>query len=167
MYVFMACTLYHGMYISEWQVIFPALDSRIKNVAPTYTLEHKDENDIFDLLSGLLSSVQKENNLSKSVSRQLISCTEAIQTSLGQHMSKEEEQVDFLTFFLTNNNWGIYDLIALMKNACLYIFSKDERFMQLSEVIRIQESRVLGPEYVFCIISILGLGNCKKGIGWV
>lgn len=78
---------------SEDEVIFPALDSRIKNVAPTYTLEHKDENDIFNLLSGLLSSVQKENNLSKSVSRQLISCTEAIQTSLGQHMSKEEEQV--------------------------------------------------------------------------
>jgi hypothetical protein len=29
------------------QVIFPALDIRVKNVAGTYSLEHKGENDLF------------------------------------------------------------------------------------------------------------------------
>lgn len=80
---------------AEDEVIFPALDSRIKNIAPTYALEHKNENDLFDLMSELLCSVQKESDgrLIERLCRQIICCTEAIQTSLGQHMSKEEEQV--------------------------------------------------------------------------
>eukprot|EP00250_Pteridium_aquilinum_P019141 c24314_g1_i1 orf=828-4589(+) len=80
---------------AEDEVIFPALDSRVKNVAPTYSMEHKDENYLFDVLSELLNSAQKEDDasLSKRLRRELICCTEAIQTSLCHHMSKEEEQV--------------------------------------------------------------------------
>ncbi|KAI9113843.1 hypothetical protein K1719_015094 [Acacia pycnantha] len=48
---------------AEDEVIFPALDIRVKNVAQTYSLEHK------------------------------ASCTGALQTSVNQHMDKEEEQV--------------------------------------------------------------------------
>ncbi|XP_038981730.1 zinc finger protein BRUTUS-like isoform X2 [Phoenix dactylifera] len=74
---------------AEDEVIFPALDIRVKNVARTYSLEHKGESDLFDQLFDLLSSdVQTD-----SFRRELASCTGAIQTSLSQHMSKEEEQV--------------------------------------------------------------------------
>jgi len=72
------------------QVIFPALDIRVKNVAGTYSLEHKGENDLFEHLFALLQlDVQNDD----AIRRELASCTGAIQTSLTQHMSKEEEQV--------------------------------------------------------------------------
>jgi len=72
------------------QVIFPALDIRVKNVARTYSLEHEGESVLFDKLFDLLSkSVQNEEGYR----RELASCTGALQTSISQHMSKEEEQV--------------------------------------------------------------------------
>ncbi|KAI8527685.1 hypothetical protein RHMOL_Rhmol12G0094500 [Rhododendron molle] len=75
---------------AEDEVIFPALDIRVKNVARTYSLEHEGESVLFDQLFALLNSnVQTEEN-SK---RELASCTGALQTSISQHMSKEEEQV--------------------------------------------------------------------------
>nr|GLL21912.1 zinc finger protein BRUTUS-like [Ipomoea trifida] len=75
---------------AEDEVIFPALDKRVKNVARTYSLEHKGESDLFDLLFELLNS---HNQSHESFPRELASCTGALQTSLCQHMSKEEEQV--------------------------------------------------------------------------
>ncbi|MCO5569693.1 hypothetical protein L7F22_023409 [Adiantum nelumboides] len=79
---------------AEDEVIFPALDRRIKNIALTYSLEHKNEDELFDLMSQLLSSAKKESNSSlyKKLKRELLCCTEAIQTSLCKHMSKEEKQ---------------------------------------------------------------------------
>ena len=74
----------------QLQVIFPALDIRVKNVAGTYSLEHKGENDLFTQLLALLQlNIQNDDALR----RELASCTGAIQTCLTQHMSKEEEQV--------------------------------------------------------------------------
>ncbi|XP_010274617.1 PREDICTED: uncharacterized protein LOC104609887 [Nelumbo nucifera] len=75
---------------AEDEVIFPALDIRVKNVARTYSLEHKGESDLFDQLFELLNS-SKQND--ESFRRELASCTGALQTSVSQHMSKEEEQV--------------------------------------------------------------------------
>ncbi|MCD7451774.1 hypothetical protein HAX54_013422 [Datura stramonium] len=75
---------------AEDEVIFPALDIRVKNVARTYSLEHKGESDLFDHLFEILNS-EKQNY--ESFPRELASCTGALQTSLSQHMSKEEEQV--------------------------------------------------------------------------
>ncbi|KAK9105795.1 hypothetical protein Scep_022639 [Stephania cephalantha] len=75
---------------AEDEVIFPALDIRVKNVARTYSLEHQGESDLFDQLFELLNS-NKQND--ESFRRELASCTGALQTSLSQHMSKEEEQV--------------------------------------------------------------------------
>ncbi|XP_073004012.1 zinc finger protein BRUTUS [Typha latifolia] len=75
---------------AEDAVIFPALDIRVKNVAQTYSLEHKGESDLFDQLVDLLSLDVQDDD---SFRRELASCTGAIQTSLNQHMSKEEEQV--------------------------------------------------------------------------
>ncbi|KAK9115024.1 hypothetical protein Syun_021821 [Stephania yunnanensis] len=75
---------------AEDEVIFPALDIRVKNVARTYSLEHQGESDLFDQLFELLNS-NKQND--ESFRRELASCTGALQTSVSQHMSKEEEQV--------------------------------------------------------------------------
>ncbi|GMY15313.1 zinc finger protein BRUTUS isoform X1 [Fagus crenata] len=75
---------------AEDEVIFPALDIRVKNVAQTYSLEHKGESNLFDHLFELLnSSTQNDENFP----RELASCTGALQTSVSQHMAKEEEQV--------------------------------------------------------------------------
>ncbi|MBA0666529.1 hypothetical protein Goklo_002930, partial [Gossypium klotzschianum] len=71
-------------------VIFPALDIRVKNVAPTYSLEHEGESVLFDQLFALLTSDMQNE---ESYRRELASCTGALQTSISQHMSKEEEQV--------------------------------------------------------------------------
>ena len=72
------------------QVIFPALDIRVKNVARTYSLEHEGESYLFDKLFELVETkVQNE----ESYKRELASRTGALQTSISQHMSKEEEQV--------------------------------------------------------------------------
>ncbi|XP_061989050.1 zinc finger protein BRUTUS [Rosa rugosa] len=75
---------------AEDEVIFPALDIRVKNVAQTYSLEHKGETNLFDHLFELLSSNAQSD---ESFTRELASCTGALQTSVSQHMAKEEEQV--------------------------------------------------------------------------
>ncbi|KAG6707158.1 hypothetical protein I3842_06G018200 [Carya illinoinensis] len=75
---------------AEDEVIFPALDNRVKNIARTYSLEHEGEIVLFDQLFSLLeSNMQSE----ESYRRELASCTGALQTSINQHMSKEEAQV--------------------------------------------------------------------------
>ncbi|XP_027340585.1 zinc finger protein BRUTUS-like isoform X2 [Abrus precatorius] len=75
---------------AEDEVIFPALDIRVKNVAQTYSLEHKGESNLFDHLFELLNSSMHDD---ESFPRELASCTGALQTSVSQHMAKEEEQV--------------------------------------------------------------------------
>jgi hypothetical protein len=61
-----------------------------KNVAGTYSLEHKGESGLFSQLFALLQlDIQNDDGLR----RELASCTGAIQTCITQHMSKEEEQV--------------------------------------------------------------------------
>ncbi|KAK7271233.1 hypothetical protein RJT34_26963 [Clitoria ternatea] len=75
---------------AEDEVIFPALDIRVKNVAQTYSLEHKGESDLFDHLFELLNSYIHND---ESFPKELASCTGALQTSVSQHMAKEEEQV--------------------------------------------------------------------------
>ena len=76
----------------ESQVIFPALDISMKNVARTYSLEHEGESVLFDQLFALLNSDMHNEESSR---RELASCTGALQTSISQHMSKEEEQVNY------------------------------------------------------------------------
>ncbi|KAK9705201.1 hypothetical protein RND81_07G040400 [Saponaria officinalis] len=75
---------------AEDEVIFPALDIRVKNVARTYSLEHEGESVLFNELFELLT---REVHNDESYRRELASRTGALQTSISQHMSKEEEQV--------------------------------------------------------------------------
>lgn len=80
--------------LDDLQVIFPALDLRVKNVANAYSLEHQTESHLFDQMFLLLTAALKEKGSAPmELRRELICCTEAIQTTLCQHLSKEEEQV--------------------------------------------------------------------------
>lgn len=103
----------------ELQVIFPALDIRVKNVAQTYSLEHKGETNLFDHLFELLNSNAKDD---ESFPRELASCTGALQTSVSQHMAKEEEQVLFhfytlnLYFFCSYHQLGDVPLVFAFYN---------------------------------------------------
>ncbi|KAG8366638.1 hypothetical protein BUALT_Bualt17G0100500 [Buddleja alternifolia] len=92
---------------AEDEVIFPALDIRVKNVARTYSLEHEGESVLFDQLFALLGNDMKNE---ESYNRELASCTGALQTSIGQHMSKEEEQV----FPLLNEKFSFEEQASLV-----------------------------------------------------
>ncbi|XVF53889.1 hypothetical protein PTKIN_Ptkin05aG0135900 [Pterospermum kingtungense] len=83
-------SIYKHHSVAEDEVIFPALDIRVKNVAKTYSLEHKGESNLFDHLFELLNSYMQDD---ENFPRELASCTGALQTSISQHMAKEEEQV--------------------------------------------------------------------------
>nr|PNR27802.1 hypothetical protein PHYPA_029954 [Physcomitrium patens] len=87
-------TIYKHFCSAEDEVILPALDSRVKNVAHSYSLEHKVESDQFDQIAQLLSNpLAEDGRVASSLHSQLGSCTEALHTTLCQHLSKEEEQV--------------------------------------------------------------------------
>lgn len=52
------------------------------------------ESDLFEQMSDLLNkALQEKGNVPASLRRDLICCTEALQTTLCQHLSKEEQQV--------------------------------------------------------------------------
>jgi hypothetical protein len=76
------------------QVIFLALDVHVKNVACTYSLEHESIDDLFDSIFHCLEVLleEKKINISKAF-QELICSISTIQTSICQHMLKEEEQV--------------------------------------------------------------------------
>ncbi|GAB2280041.1 hypothetical protein Dimus_014679 [Dionaea muscipula] len=78
------------MIYCEPQVIFPALDIRVKNVARTYSLEHEGEGVLFDQLFEVLNSNMQTE---ESYRRELACRAGALHTSISQHLSKEEEQV--------------------------------------------------------------------------
>ncbi|XP_010544003.1 PREDICTED: uncharacterized protein LOC104816755 [Tarenaya hassleriana] len=84
------CGVYKHHSNAEDEVIFPALDMRVKNVARTYSLEHEGESVLFDHLFELLNSNMQNE---ESYRRELASRMGALHTSISQHLSKEEEQV--------------------------------------------------------------------------
>lgn len=62
----------------------------MKNIVRAYSLEHKGESDLFNQLYEMLDS---EKQMDESFHRELASVISALQTSISQHMSKEEQQV--------------------------------------------------------------------------
>ncbi|KAK9036720.1 hypothetical protein V6N11_078712 [Hibiscus sabdariffa] len=79
-------SIYKQHSVAEDEVLFPALDIRVKNVAKTYSLEHKGESNLFELLNSYMEE-------DESFPKELASCTGALRASISQHMAKEEEQV--------------------------------------------------------------------------
>ncbi|KAK7291413.1 hypothetical protein RIF29_06540 [Crotalaria pallida] len=86
-------SMYTHHSIAEDEVVFPALDIRVKNVAQTYSLEHQNESNLFNHLFELLNSSNSSIHNDENFLRELASCTGALKTSVSQHMAKEEEQV--------------------------------------------------------------------------
>lgn len=79
-----------------WQVIFLALDVHVKNVASTYSLEHKSIDGLFDSIFFRLNAMLEENgdqDVSVKPFQELVLCIGTIETFISNHMLKEEKQV--------------------------------------------------------------------------
>lgn len=77
---------------TEDEVIFLALDTCIKNVARTYSLEHESILDLFGTVFHWLDRLE-ENKSGLKPFQELVVCIGTMQSSICQHMLKEEEQV--------------------------------------------------------------------------
>ena len=74
--------------------MYPTLDSKVKNVTSAYSVEHEDEERLFEQLSSLLSAaLQQEGKARIATVRQLECKTEEVHTTLRKHLAKEEEQL--------------------------------------------------------------------------
>ncbi|KFK41911.1 hypothetical protein AALP_AA2G188400 [Arabis alpina] len=82
---------YHSA--AEDEVIFSALDARVKNIVPNYSLEHAGTDDLFTSIFHWLHVLEEEIGSISDVLRQVILCISTIQSSICQHMLKEERQV--------------------------------------------------------------------------
>ncbi|XP_072968294.1 zinc finger protein BRUTUS isoform X1 [Typha angustifolia] len=158
---------------AEDAVIFPALDSRVKNVARTYHLEHEGESDLFNQLFDLLRlDVQNSDGFR----RELASCTRAIQTSLSQHMSKEKEQVfplllekfsfeeqaDLVWQFLCNIPVTMMVEFLPWLSACV---SPDELQDMLKCLCKIIPEEKLLQEVIFTWMDGKGMVNVVQDLG--
>ncbi|KAL6130268.1 hypothetical protein ACLB2K_068649 [Fragaria x ananassa] len=73
------------------EVIYTAVDARVKNIAETYFLQHQNQKLVLDHQYKLLiSSTQNEV---KFPSKELVCFTGSLQTMVSQCMAKEEEQI--------------------------------------------------------------------------
>ncbi|CAH2067293.1 unnamed protein product [Thlaspi arvense] len=82
---------YHSA--AEDEVIFLALDERVKNIVSNYSLEHAGTDDLFTSVFHWLQVLEEEVGSKSDVLRQVILCIGTIQSSISQHMLKEERQV--------------------------------------------------------------------------
>ncbi|XP_027329762.1 zinc finger protein BRUTUS-like At1g18910 isoform X3 [Abrus precatorius] len=78
---------------AEDEVIFLALDTHVKNVVCTYSLEHSSTNDLFDSIFHFLDELMVPDKNISVLFQELVYCIGILQTSIYQHMLKEEEQV--------------------------------------------------------------------------
>lgn len=78
---------------AEDEVIFLALNVHIKNVACTYSLEHKSIDDLFDSIFHYLDKLVVDDETLSKRFQELVLCISTIQAAICQHMLKEEEQV--------------------------------------------------------------------------
>ncbi|VVA91823.1 unnamed protein product [Arabis nemorensis] len=82
---------YHSA--AEDEVIFSALDTRVKNIAFNYSLEHDATDDLFTSVFHWLHVLEEEKGNIADVLREVVLCIGTIQSSICQHMHKEERQV--------------------------------------------------------------------------
>uniref|UniRef100_A0A1J3CE36 Putative RING finger protein C2F3.16 n=1 Tax=Noccaea caerulescens TaxID=107243 RepID=A0A1J3CE36_NOCCA len=82
---------YHSA--AEDEVIFLALDARVKNIVYNYSLEHDGTDDLFTSIFEWLHVLEEETESTSDVIRQVILSIGTIQASISQHMLKEERQV--------------------------------------------------------------------------
>ncbi|XP_047955559.1 zinc finger protein BRUTUS-like At1g74770 isoform X1 [Salvia hispanica] len=82
---------YHS--VAEDEVIFLALDSQVKNVVRTYSLEHSSIDDGFSCIFNYLDLLISKEDDASQMFQDLISSIGTVQTMICHHMHKEEEQV--------------------------------------------------------------------------
>ncbi|KAG2253568.1 hypothetical protein Bca52824_083704 [Brassica carinata] len=82
---------YHSA--AEDEVVFLALGERVKNIVSSYSLEHAGTDDLFSSLFHWLHVLEEELGSVSDVLREVILCIGTIQSSICQHMLKEERQV--------------------------------------------------------------------------
>ena len=81
-------------FILYLQVVYPALDAKVKNVTSAYSVEHEDEERLFEQLSALLSAaLQQDGRELAATLRQLECKIEEVHLTLRKHLAKEEEQL--------------------------------------------------------------------------
>lgn len=74
--------------------MYPALDCKVKNVTSAYSVEHEDEERLFEQLFSLLSAaLQQEGKERQATLRQLECKIEEVHITLRKHLAKEEEQL--------------------------------------------------------------------------
>lgn len=78
----------------EDEVVYPALDAKVKNVTLAYSVEHQDEEALFEQLSKLLVEALQQTGTQRSQTvRKLVCKVEEIHTTLRKHLAKEEAQL--------------------------------------------------------------------------
>ncbi|KAJ8559894.1 hypothetical protein K7X08_003952 [Anisodus acutangulus] len=79
---------------AEDEVLFQALDAQVKNVVFTYSLEHNSIDVLFSSIFDCLDRLQKEKEKEVQMLFSELTCSiGTIQTTISQHMLKEEEQI--------------------------------------------------------------------------
>ncbi|CAI8609988.1 unnamed protein product [Vicia faba] len=78
---------------AEDEIIFHALDAHVKNVVCTYSLEHNSADGLFVSILHFLDELMGSSHNISNLFRELVYCIDILQTSIYQHMLKEEEQV--------------------------------------------------------------------------
>ncbi|XP_073219425.1 zinc finger protein BRUTUS-like At1g18910 [Cicer arietinum] len=78
---------------AEDEIIFHALDKHVQNVVCTYSLEHNSTDGLFDSILQSLDELMGSNENVTKLLRELVYRVGILQTSIYQHMLKEEEQV--------------------------------------------------------------------------
>ena len=88
----MSCKILVSLYCL--QVVYPALDAKVKNVTSAYSVEHEDEERLFEQLSALLSIAVRQDGRQRAATLRQLECKiEEVHTTLRKHLAKEEEQL--------------------------------------------------------------------------
>lgn len=78
----------------EDEVVYPALDAKVKNVTLAYSVEHEVEERLFEQLALLLTEALAQEGVRQAATVQALACkVEEIHTTLRKHLAKEEEQL--------------------------------------------------------------------------
>lgn len=105
------------IFFFTWQVIFSALDTRVKNIAFNYSLEHDTSDDLFTSIFHWLHVLEEESGNIAGVLREVVLCISTIQSSICQHMLKEERQVPYRFLLVTTKL-----IFCLLTTSCLQVF---------------------------------------------
>ncbi|XP_060675932.1 zinc finger protein BRUTUS isoform X2 [Ziziphus jujuba] len=102
-------SIYKHQLSAKDEVIFAALDTRVKGIAQTYSIQHKGEKNVFDKLFEQLNSIIIHNKQG-SLQRELETFFGVLRLLVSKNMANEEEQV----FPLMNEKFSFEDQASLI-----------------------------------------------------